>query len=357
MYSKILISFLLAGATALFGQTTVSFVYVGESTSPQKITAFAVRSDNTVHTVTGSPFTAPGQSLAASTNFLYATDHQKIAAFKRNASGSLTLIQSFNGVRNGDAEVGSLTLDRTAASLYASEDNGLGDNNYDIYDKLSSGKLSFFSSTGFNVNNGAPLTFNTTNKFAYITACIQATFAVDGFIRASDGILTPFSPNAALPPEGATEDLCPTNIATSALGFAAISYGAANLTGNQNIAIYRIAADGTLHFVSRVTTSFANGANQPMSLQFDPSGVHLAAAGHNGIQLYNLSTAGVLTKVGSPLYTGTNFQALKWDHTSHIYTISHSAVYFFTLKSGRLVQAASPRAVAGARSLITVSLQ
>jgi hypothetical protein len=94
-----------------------------------------------------------------------------------------------------------------------------------------------------------------------------------------------------------------------------------------------------------------------MSLQFDPSGVHLAAAGDLGIQLYNLSSTGVLSKVGSPLYNGTNFQDLKWDHTNHIYTISHSAVYFFTLKSGKLVQAASPRAVAGARSLITVSLQ
>jgi hypothetical protein len=357
MYGKIAICFLLATATALFGQTTVSYVYVGENTSPQKITALAIRSDNTVHTVSGSPFTAPGQWLAASTNFLYATDHTNIAAFKRNSSGSLTLLSSFNGVRNGDAEVGTLTLDRTAASLYASEDDGLGDNDYDIYNKLSSGKLSYFSSTGFDVLYGAALIFNTTNKFAYIPTCIQATFSVAGFIRESDGILTPFNPNADLPPEGATEDLCPTNMASSAQGYAAIAFGAANLTGTQSIAIYRIAADGTMKFVSEISTSFANAANEPVSLQFDSTGVHLAAAGHNGIQLYNLSSAGVLTKVGSPLYTGTIFRDLKWDHTGHVYTISHSAVYFFVVKNGKLVQAASPRTVAGASSLITVSLQ
>ncbi len=357
MFRKLGVSLLLLYATAALAQTTVSYVYVGENTSPQKIAAFAVKSDNSVHTVSGSPFTAPSQFLTASTNFLYSTDGQKIAAYKRNSSGTLSFLASINGVRNSGSVVGSLTLDRTAASLYAAEGDGLGDNDYDVYDKLSSGKLSFFTSTKFDITYGGPLAFNSSNTFAYTTACMQAEFIVDAFTRDANGILTPLDAKVDVPPTPTAEDLCVTDIATSAQGYAVLSYGAATLTGLQNIAVYRIGTDGSLQFVSQIATTFALAPNVGLALQFDRTGTFLAAAGQKGIQLYNLSSTGTLSKVGSPLYTGTYFRDVKWDKTNHIYTISGSAVYFFAVKSGKLVQAASPRSVPSARSLVAVSLQ
>jgi len=357
MYRHIALSLLLASTTAALAQTTVSYVYVGRNTSPQKIAAFAIKSDNSVHTVSGSPFTAPSRALAASTNYLYATNHKNIAAYKRNSSGTLTFLSSFNGVRNFDSEVGSLTLDRTAASLYASEDNGVGDNDYDIYDKLSSGKLSYVSSTRISAEYGGPLQFNTANKYAYTIACIMAEFSIPAFTRESDGLLTPLNATFDLPPHPGTEDLCPTGIATSALGYAAISYFAISPSGFQSIAVYRIAGDGSLRFVSQTSTNSTNANQSRFSLQFNRTGTYLAAAGQKGIQLYKLSSTGFLSKVGSPLYTRTTFHALKWDKTNHVYTISGSALYFFTVKSGKLVQAASPRSVPSAASLVVVSLQ
>jgi 6-phosphogluconolactonase (cycloisomerase 2 family) len=357
MYRQLAISLLIASATAALAQTTVSYVYVGENTSPQKIAAFAIRSDNSVHTVSGSPFTAPSFALAASTNFLFATNLTNIAAYKRNSSGSLTLLSSFNGVRNLDSEVGSLTLDRTATSLYASEDDGLGDNDFDIYDKLSSGKLSYVTSTQISAVYGGPLQFNTANKYAYQISCIMADFDIPAFTRESDGVLTPLNATFDLPPHSGPEDLCPSGIATSALGFAAISYFAIGPSGFQNIAVYRIAGDGSLHFVSQISTNSANANQSRFSLQFDRTGAFLAAAGQKGVQLYKLSSTGILSKIGSPLYSGTTFRALKWDKTNHIYAISGAAVYFFTVKSGKLVQAASPRLVPSASSLAVVSLQ
>jgi 6-phosphogluconolactonase (cycloisomerase 2 family) len=358
---RILVTLLLICVSTSFAQTTssptVSYVYLGRrDNSPHTIHAFSLQANGLAHVVPGSPFSATalnafdGQTLlAVSTNFVYASDTQNIATFRRSANGALTFASS---VIADESNIDTLTLDRTASNLYAGSGGPrLGGGKYSVFDKGTQGQLTAASQLS-GVQSDGELQFNTSDKFAYTTDHAFLNLpeitgqhcSFEAYSRAADGTLSAFDPQLSPPVGVAQSDFCPASVASSALGYVAIAYRTLldffHGTGVHTIAVYRILTSGELQFVSKLVTT--TDAFVPVTLKFDPSGTFLAAAGRQGIQLYKLSSAGQLTKSGSPLYTHTQFRDVRWDHSNHVVTISFAAVYFFGLKNGQLVQTSQP---------------
>ena len=254
--------------------------------------------------------------LAVSTNFVYASDTLNIATFRRGANGALTFASSVHATSDANI-IDTLTLDRTASNLYAGGGR-FGGGQYLVFDKGTKGQLTAASELS-GAQSGGELQFNHSNKFAYTTyqpflnlpdlpANQHCTF--EAYSRASDGTLNPFDPQLSPPVGVAQSDFCPASTASSALGYLAVAYRTlqSNLvgTGVHTIAVYRIMTSGELQFVSKLVTTL--DAVLPITLQFDPSGTLLAAAGTQGIQLYKLSSTGMLSKSGS-LFTRTRIFA------------------------------------------------
>ena len=375
----ILVTLLLVCVSTSFAQTTssptVAFVYLGgRDNSPHTIDAFSLQENGSAHPVPGSPFSAaalngssPQTLVAASANFVFASDTENIATFRRSANGVLTFASSTfvtNTVR-----IDTLTLDRTATNLYAGNGRFEG-SHYFVFNKRTQGQLTAASELP-GVQSDGELQFEHNNKFAYTTyfpflnlpdlpGNQYCTF--EAFSRTADGSLNPFDPALSRPSGVAASDFCPASVASSALGYVAVAYRTLDAnrfvgTGVHSIAVYRILSSGDLQFVSKLVTTL--DATLPITMKFDPSGTFLATAGKQGIQLYRLSSTGTLTKSGSALYTHTNFRDVRWDRSGHVVTISFGAVYFFGLKNGVLVQTNPPIYIsfAGIRDLKVISLQ
>jgi len=358
---RILVTLLLICVSTSFAQTTssptVAFVYLGGRTNtPHTIHAFSLQANGSAHLVLGSPFSAAalngfsGQTLlAVSNNFVFASDTENIATFRRSANGALTFASSVRA--SSDANIiDTLTLDRTASNLYAGGGR-FGGGQYFVFDKGTQGQLTAASELS-GAQSGGELQFNHSNKFAYTTyqpflnlpEITGQHCSFEAYSRAADGTLNPFDPQLSPPVGVAQSDFCPASVASSALGYLAIAYRTLedlfHGSGVHSIAVYRILTSGELQFVSKFVTTL--DAVLPVTLKFDPSGTFLAAAGTQGIQLYKLSSMGQLTKSGSPIYTHTQFREVRWDHSNHVITISFAAVYFFGLKNGQLVQTSPP---------------
>jgi 6-phosphogluconolactonase (cycloisomerase 2 family) len=375
---RILVTLLLICVSTSFAQTTssptVAFVYLGGRESEHPIRAFSLQANGSAHLVPGSPFTTaaltdgtPQTLVAASTNFVYASDTEAIATFRRSSNGALTFVSSV--FVTNTAIIDTLTLDRTASNLYAG--GGRFENtHYFVFNKGTQGQLTAASVLP-GVQADGELQFEHNNKFAYTTyfpflnlpdlpGNQYCTF--EAYSRTADGSLNPFDPALTRPTGVAASDFCPASAASSALGYLAVAYRTLDVnrfvgTGVHSIAVYRILTSGDLQFVSKLVTTL--DATLPVTMKFDPSGTFLAVAGKQGIQLYKLSSAGTLTKSGPALYTHTNFRDVRWDRSGHVITISFGAVYFFGLKNGQLVQTNPPIYIsfAGIRDLKVVSLQ
>lgn len=333
---------------------TVAYAYVGATSTPGKISAFAVLANGSVQSVSGSPFTGPSQQIVVSSGFVFGTDTTNIAVFAREANGALHEASVTNGVTHNDtpqgSAVGPLTLDRTANSLYAEEINFQGADNdaYAEFANLHNGHIEFRANSGISAFFTSPLQFSENDQFAYGEGCFFASFDVFAFHRTSTGELVTFDPGNTSPPNPNGDLFCPGGMAASAKGFLALMYGVAQAGAKQNIITYRITSTGGLeeNTNSVIATNFL-GAN----LNFDPTGNFLAAGGTNGIELFKLNSNGTLTRVGSVVEPNVTFQDIHWDSAGHLYAISKTALYVFTLHSSGLVLTGSPHPVSNASSL------
>ncbi len=326
--------------------STVAFVYVGTNTNngPGQIGAFSLTNDGVLHTVNGSPYNgASGFPVVTSAN-LFATDGTNIQTYTRNADGSLTTGPSINGVAHNDtptgSAVGNLSLDRSGKSLYAAEINFQGPDNgaYAFFNIGSGGTLAFLANSPINVNV-SPLSFSQDDRFGYSFGCYFINPTINGYTRSSNGLLTPFTTNAALPPlPFPNANLCPGPIAVSARNFLASSYNTAGQGGNAMLASYRILGDGSLALVQTATANTTALAGIS-GMAFDPTGNFLAIAGQGGLQIYQLAPDGTLAALGTPQLTSVSFNDVRWDHANHLYALAGSTLYIFNVNGGVATQA------------------
>ncbi len=342
--------------------TTVAYVYTGGTNmNANLISGFSITSDGTAHALPGSPYSGPGGYVVSNGAYLFATDGTNIQSYARNSDGSLTRGPSISGVAHNDtptgAGVGTLVLDRTGQDLYAGEINFQGaDNDATASFAIGSGgALNFIANSAINVNAASRLTFSQDNRFAYGQGCYFINWDLFGMARQSNGSLQFTPTNAAIPPTTIPNaTLCPGNSSASAKNYLAVEVGiAGNNVPNGFLVTYIINSDGTLSLVpnSNVQLSFAGGN----AMAFDPTGTYLAVGGQGRIQVFQLSSSGMLTPLGTPQQTSATFDAAQWDSSGHLYAVANSNLYIFNFSKGVLTQASgSPYPIATEGSLVVV---
>jgi hypothetical protein len=357
---------LLAFTCALSAQTAtpasnsiVAYAYVGQSTTPGNISAFAIRANGVISPVSGSTFSGPAQNLVVSSGYVFGTDQTNIATYTRLSNGALLLSSSVNGVAHNDtpsgSSVGPMTLDHTGSSLYVAERNFQGTDNaaYAEFFVIRGGKLVFGSNTPIDVDDGSSLQFSQDNKFAYGQGCYFASFYIPAFYREASGQLTPFDPGITLPPNSGNETPCPDASAVSAHEYLAIAYGNVGPPTNHSIEVFRITQSGALQFISNLQTNFTG----IVGIRFDPTGEYLAVAGQTGIETFRLNINGTLTLLSAPILNTTTLSSVQWDKAGHVYAISSGALYVFQTHNGIMSLAGQPVTVAQPQSLAVLPAQ
>ena len=357
MRTRVIAAILLASAIQLFSQTvpvtttsnpTVAFVYVGENTTPPKISAFAVQQDGSTQAVSGSPFLGPSYLLASNSGYVFATDNTNLVTYARATNGTLRESSVLRGV-----PAWAMTLDRSGSSAYVFETNSQEQGAYAEYGVMGTGALAWRATTPYSSNYGSPLLFSADNKFAYGTACSSEIWNVYGFYRGANGVLTAFDPGPTQPP-GPTggASFCPSYSAISAKGYLAILYEVpAAMAGGDWIATYSITSTGGLQYVSSILANAHVQSAGP--LRFDPTGTYLVEAGTG---TFELNSDGTLTNLGQ-VNRGA-FLDMQWDSAGHAYSIDGTALYIYASNNGvlTLVGSAIPVTQANRLAVVPVSV-
>lgn len=345
--------------------STVAVAYVGSRQltigGNGQITGFAVAPDGSAASTPNSPFTGASRTLAASKKFLVGSDGTNIVTYAIATNGGLSQVSSINGVEHNDSPddsaVGTLSLDRSGSSVYASELNFQGADNdaFAMFNLASDGTLSFLANSDINVNFGGGLTFTPDNRFAYGDGCFFLGFTVFGFARNSDGTLTRLTINTDLPSAANNGSFCPGSLSPSSERFLALLIFSEGTGVSQgSIVLYKIGSDGSLTLANDSLLSVPNAVD----VAFDPSGKFLAAATTAGIQMFQLSGT-TLSAVGTPQDVNVSFDEVQWDNAGHLYGVSSKSngLYIYNANQGVLTSASgSPHSVPSVGSF-TVSLQ
>lgn len=316
--------------------------------------AYGVNSDGSLSAAPNSPYTsATNNYVVTNGSNLYTIDKSgtqlEVYSIKQ-ADGSLTLANTTNVIAGNTSNpqdiAGGLALDHTGSSLYVEEYDSSGDDGQDVWTVGSSPAVTQIQWVGPGENFGPPLVFSPDNKFSYTGNCYQATWDVFGYTRASNGTLGPFNrpTGAEAPPVmTANEQPCPAAFAVSANGFLAIAYTAQPQGGAYLIGTYKINSDGSLTPVANSLATTASNQTSSgtgsISINFDPTGAYLAAAGNGGVQVFTLSSTGLLSAVGAPMDGGTDFQNVAWDKSNHVFATTSSQVYVWNSTKGVLAPA------------------
>ena len=350
-----------AGGRTATTPSAGTYVYVGSNTSIGStdgyVTTYVIGNNGVSLSVAGSSVSGPSNSLVVNSGYVFGTDGTNIATYTRGTTGGLTETSVIDGTAHNitpqGSAVGPMTLDLTGQTLYASEINydGSDDDAYAFFGIGTGGVLSYINSIGSDVDYHSLLSFSPNDRYAYGAGCYFASWDIFGFTRGSDGTLTALNPQAAIPPGNNDPMYCPNGTSASAQNYLAVAYvDVSNPGSDYLLATYTLNNDGTLGLVpnSEITTPFT-GEN---ALAFDPSGTYLAVAGQAGIQMYQLSQAGLLTAIGSVVQGSAAFLSVQWDTSNHLYAITNTGLYVFNSNAGVLTLApGSPYPLSDAGSL------
>ncbi|MBV8206428.1 MAG: hypothetical protein JO041_06520 [Acidobacteria bacterium] len=351
--------------------SVVAWAYSGGSgsNSTGPLYGFGINADGSATPVPGSPASGPNESVVSTSAYVFGTDGSNIATYARGSDGSLKLASTAAAAPNAGMPtayfIGSLTLDHTGQTLYASEDAGSDDNYYFFFNVGAGGSITKIGQLGPSVDYVSPLVFSPDNSYAYGWGCFHLGWDITGFKRNSDGTLTSISTNA-VPGEfaGSGQFYCPQGAAVSSMGYIAIAEVATGTSSPAGLASYRIASDGSLGLVagSAIATALPGSpcCTVVNDMSFDPSGTFLAVAGQvqGGLQMFRLQPGGGLAAVGGLQATGATYRALGWDTSNHLYAVSSTGLYVFTNANGTLTPApGSPNAANPSASLAVLPAQ
>lgn len=343
---------------------TVAYIYVANTPnpnptgySPNQITAYAANEFGMLTPVPGSPYNEDVTSMAVNGLYLMAAGQrdQIISAYNIHSDGSLTFATQRNYAQdnyNGCGGAAAVFFDHTGKSLYAQE--------YDI-DCSNSGTASYAldnatgmlkylgnTITGSEFANYVPASFVGNNEFAFAAGpggCY--IYSIDGFQRASSGLLSLFDDGAPayLPgPPGGFSIFAPLLAAADTSNHVAVAEIPANPPGcaglPARLATWTAGPDGKLTttstFANMPTTAIVN----PYDLKMGPSGKLVAIAGQEGLQVFRFHGANAITSY-TPLLTKDPINEMFWDNKHHLYAISKNAnkLYVFTIRNYAYYQA------------------
>jgi hypothetical protein len=281
------------------GSTTaanVAYVYVSSAAatgSGNEIQAFAASDNGALAAISGSPFAGDVTQIAVSGSQFVAANRNgfDLESYAVGSGGALTHETTTNTAAAGNCNsLGPLFFDSTGATVYDMEYNGSGcaNNTYVSFSVGSSGALTALGNSSANEWLSLPAAFASGNTYAYTASCISNMYwGIYGFARASNGLLTQISINAAPPTPPAGHFYCPSLAATDTANHVAIAMQPVNQQSFNpdepaQIAVYTAASNGGLTTTSTATNMPATQVGTVNDLKMSPSGTLLAVAGSTG---------------------------------------------------------------------------
>ena len=337
------------------GSQFATFVYIAsnKSASNNEIAAYQSDSNGQLTPVAGSPFAVNAAYMTASGKYLFTTDGTNIYTYAVASDGGIAQTSSIDANQSNPNHCGSpisLFTDRTGSTLYDLDYvSDCANNQYGSFSiDSSTGALTFIALSGaaspvFN----KPLSFLGNDMYGYSASCWHYIQEIYGFQRNSDGSLTLVSdlgsaPPMPTPPPGDT--YCPWLAAADTGNHVAITLSAMNVSsfqadGPTQIAVYTADGAGTLSPNSTAADMPEVVVGNVSDMQMSPAGNYLAVAG-TGLQVFNFNGANPVTQL-TGLLTNTPIDQIAWDHSNHLYAISHSAgqLFVFTVTSDGATQA------------------
>jgi hypothetical protein len=337
------------------GSQFATFVYIAsnKSASNNEIAAYQSDSNGQLTPVAGSPFAVNAAYMTASGKYLFTTDGTNIYTYAVASDGGIAQTSSIDANQSNPNHCGSpisLFTDRTGSTLYDLDYvSDCANNQYGSFSiDSSTGALTFIALSGaaspvFN----KPLSFLGNDMYGYSASCWHYIQEIYGFQRNSDGSLTLVSdlgsaPPMPTPPPGDT--YCPWLAAADTGNHVAITLSAMNVSsfqadGPTQIAVYTADGAGNLSPNSTAADMPEVVVGNVSDMQMSPAGNYLAVAG-TGLQVFNFNGANPVTQL-TGLLTNTPIDQIAWDHSNHLYAISHSAgqLFVFTVTSDGATQA------------------
>jgi len=337
------------------GSQFATFAYIAsnKSASNNEIVAYQSDSNGQLTPVAGSPFAVNAAYMTASGKYLFTTDGTNIYTYAVASDGGIAQTSSIDANQSNPNHCGSpisLFTDRMGSTLYDLDYvSDCANNQYGSFSiDSSTGALTFIALSGaaspvFN----KPLSFLGNDMYGYSASCWHYIQEIYGFQRNSDGSLTLVSdlgsaPPMPTPPPGDT--YCPWLAAADTGNHVAITLSAMNVfsfqaDGPTQIAVYTADGAGNLSSNSTAADMPEVVVGNVSDMQMSPAGNYLAVAG-TGLQVFNFNGANPVTRL-TGLLTNTPIDQIAWDHSNHLYAISHSAgqLFVFTVTSAGATQA------------------
>lgn len=322
-----------ASAQTASSRNVVAYVYVANSAggNTTEVSAFAADRAGRLSPVPGSPFMENVGSMAVNGTYLMAAAGSNINSYRIANDGSLTYAVStdYQVVQSGCGGVNQLAFDHTGQSLYAAEydvdcsNNGL--TNWAV--ENATGGLNYLGLTdtgNWNINTPSFIGNNQYGYTAYNDSCMY--YSMNGFKRASNGILTEFGPtmNKPTPPSGVSAYIPYLGAAdpTNHVAFAEIPANPPGCaSGSVQLATYTVNNDGSLTTTSTYANMPATAIQTVYDMKMAPSGKLLAVAGQEGLQVFYFNGAAPITSY-TPLLTTDAINEVFWDNDNHLYAIT-----------------------------------
>lgn len=351
----------------------VAFVYVSygpDGAYQNKVTGYAADADGRLTVLPGSPFNANVDSMVTTNSYLFGSETLGtfVAAFKIQPSGALkwtysTDVQQFD--TSACANPGELVLDHTGATLYRAQlVGGLCDSTEYLSLQIdkTNGRLKFIGRSAQKFLWNDPLSFNSTNHFAYGSACVDYqgnyldTFAA--LVRHSDGFMDYANVSTPAPAtQNASDFYCRALTAADPVGHLAVAMtpinpNLAQADGPTQIGSYLIHGDGSLTTRSTWKNMPATLAGYVFDISMSPSGKLLAVGGTSGLEVFHFNGSSPVTHY-TGLLTGDQVNQIFWDHNNHLYALGITGkLHVFTVTSTGAVEApGSPYTIANARNI------
>jgi hypothetical protein len=355
----------------------VAYVYVSyapdiKSSNTHKIAGYKAWADGTLTAMPQSPFNADVSSMAVNGKYLMASSNATtyIETYQMEYGGVLGYVTQaeYAHYNNSSSDCGSASqifFDHTGSSLYVHEINAssacanTGVASFAL--NKSTGALSYLGLA----NDGA---FPGSNRAAYFlgnnvdaysannSACMY--YSMYGYKRASNGLLSEiaYTQKNSPTPSSAFRIYVPNMAVADTTNHVAVHMLPANPPGCSNlppqIAVFSADANGYLSTTSTYANMPVTLITNPYDMKMSASGKLLAVGGKEGLQIFHWNGASPATH-DTNLITTAPINQMFWDNANHLYAISQSAVYVFTITpTGWSAAPGSPHALASPVALI-----
>jgi hypothetical protein len=362
-------------APAATSTAPVAYVYVYVSTS-KGTNLYDVASTGKLTLVSGSPFKTTGLMIGSNGKYFISLGTDYIHSYLIGSNGAIKQQESqIDTQLYAGADCGTTAgavLDHNGQTLYVQLAGAIGTdgnlicNAFQTFKVAStSGLLTFSGSTTYDDNRfayeGTPLAITANGLHAYNTTPIGQSCdeQFNGFQRESNGVLDTIYPyfDGPVAQPGGWGYYPNGPMAADPSNHVAVYVipeidGPCGEIGTPQIASYTVDSQGNM-------SSTNTWQNMPVTIpnvgvmNMSPSG-KLLAVGGAGLLVYHFNGAAPITRYSATLTTDP-IGWIHWDNSNHLYALSASKLYVFTVTPTSITQASgSPYKIASPNGLFVV---